>query len=744
MTRSTIPYRRLWFLVATMFCVSNLVAQTGNIYGIVVDSLTKQRIPFANVSIIGTQRGAASNNVGFYYIPKLAPGTYEIEARVMGYISLRKKVSLNSDQGLEVNFEIVPTEIEVQEVLVNAPRKRLELEMSTSVHVVQKQELKAVPVAAQQDLLQSLKILPGIVSTSDVSSRFYVRGGAGDQNLFLFDGIRIYYPFHALGIFSTFNPNVVDNVEVYTGAFPPGLGGRLSSVVNVFTRDGRADKLQGSANVNFMSSEIELEGPFIGGSSLLVDARKSISSQTFSKIVGQTIPISFYDATVKLSTQPGGIRKFDATFITSGDELRSSSPDEPDYSWRNTGFAINGSTLPGEQLFLQWLVFGSIYSADRDAKDSKVITPASTSVKHYGLRTSATLYTSPEDLYYFGFEFGVPSLDYSYVNALGVPQQLTSTFIEPLAWVRYMAKYGGLEIDGGLHVEVGSLFSSGNFSQEVQPRLNLSYPVIGTWRAKLSFGRFSQRMLTVGNEDDVISIFDAWIQVPENVPPERADHFVAGLSGNLTEQTSLNIEAYIKNYTSLVVFNRDKVDVTDPDYVQGTGKSSGIEMMVRSKIDWIDLYLAYSLSWARVDNEGLNYYPRYDRRHHVNLMAIAHPAKGLSMALRWEYGSGFPFSQTVGYFDQLTLGGALPGQFELENGTPYLMLGAKNAARLPSYHRLDANFSYNLTLLGFDVSVGLDILNVYDNKNFFYFDRKIGQSINMLPFYPSASITVKY
>jgi hypothetical protein len=389
-------------------------------------------------------------------------------------------------------------------------------------------------------------------------------------------------------------------------------------------------------------------------------------------------------------------------------------------------------------------VFGSTYSAERDAKDSKVITPASSSVKHYGLRTSATVYTSPEDLYYFGFEFGAPSLDYRYVNALGQPQEISSTFIEPLAWFRYMAKYENFEFDGGFHIEVGSLLAGGNFAHEVQPRLNVSALLVGTWRAKLSFGRFTQRMLTVGNEDDVISIFDAWIRVPDNIPPEQADHYVVGLSGNLSEQTSLNLEGYIKNYNSLVVFNRDKVDPTDPDYVQGTGKSSGVELMLRSKVDWIDLYLAYSLSWARVDNQGLTYYPRYDRRHHLNLMAIGRLAKGLSVTLRWEYGSGFPFSQTVGYFDQLSLGNALPGQFEVENGSPYLMLGAKNAARLPAYHRLDADLAYDVTIMGFNASLGIDILNVYDNKNFFYFDRKIGQSINMLPFYPSASLTIKY
>jgi hypothetical protein len=721
-----------------------LCAQTSNIFGIVADSVTRQRIPFANVTVLNTTRGAASNNVGFYYIARLAPGTYQVEVRIIGYTSTVKQVSLQDGQSLEVDFELAPTPIEIHEVLVNAPRKRLDLEISTSVQVMQQQELKAIPVAAQRDLLQSLKILPGIVSTSDVSSRFYVRGGAGDQNLFLYDGIRVYYPFHALGIFSSFNPNVVSNVEVHTGAFPPGFGGRLSSVVNILTRDGRADRLAARASVNLLSTEAELEGPVFGNSSWLVNARRSISSRTYSNIIGANVPVSFYDATVKLSTKPGGVRKFDFTFLSSGDVLHSLGADQPDYSWRNNGFSIAGSAVPTEQLFLQWLVFGSIYSAEREAKSSKAIPPVSTSVKHYGVRTSATLYTGPNDIYYFGFEFGVPTMDYSFVNLLGVPQHLTSTIVEPLAWVRYLGKLGDLELDGGLHVEVGSLLEGASFARDMQPRVNVSYVLLGTWRAKAAFGRFTQRMVTVGTEDDVISLVDPWIRIPDNLPLEEADHYVVGLTGNLSDQSFLTLEGYYKYYRSLVVYNRDKVDAGDPDYVRGTGKSYGVELMLRSRIEWVDFYGAYSLSRAELNNEGLVYFPRYDRRHHINLMVIGRPVKGLSVTVHWEYGSGFPFSQTIGYFDRLTFGEALPGRFELETGLPYLMLGQKNAARLPAYHRLDADLAYDVTLLGFDISFGLDFLNVYDNENIFYFDRITGQRVNMLPFFPSAMLTVKY
>jgi hypothetical protein len=731
--------------VSLIACFTSLHAQTTDVYGVVSDSLTKQRIPFTNISVVGTLRGAAANNLGFYLIPKLPPGTYEISASSIGYIRGVRTVVVREGKSVELNFELAPIPVQTEEVLVTAPRKRLEIETkTTSVHVLERQDLKQVPVAGQQDLLQSLKILPGIVSTSDVSSRFYVRGGAGDQNLFMFDGIRIYYPFHALGIYSVFSPEVVDNVEVYTGAFPPGFGGKLSSVVNITARDGRADRLAGRANANFLSSELELEGPAISKSSFVVNARKSISSQTFGNIVGQDVPLSFYDLTAKLSTQPGGVQKFDITFLSSGDNLKSRNSSEPNYSWRNNGMALSGSGLPSARMFVNWLVYLSSYTANRDESVSGDVTAASTSVKEQGLRANATVYTGPQDLYYFGFDFSFPALDYTFVNRLGLKQDIQSSLLEVSAWARYSTTIGPMTIDGGLHAEIGSLFEGGDVLREIQPRINASYLVVGTWRAKASFGRFSQRMLTVGNEDDVISIFDAWIRVPSELKPQQADHYVLGLSGSLTEQASVNIETYYKRYNSLVVYNRDKIDASDPDYIQGDGNSYGVEVTLRSHSQYVDLYGAYSLSYAKINNGGFVYFPRYDRRNHLNLMAIGHPLRGLTTTIKWEFGSGFPFSQTVGYFDRLSLDNALPGQFETETGTPYTMLGPKNAARLPAYHRMDISIVYTFRVIGLDVNVGADFLNVYDNKNIFYFDRRTGQRVNMISFYPSATLTIAY
>jgi hypothetical protein len=118
--------------------------------------------------------------------------------------------------------------------------------------------------------------------------------------------------------------------------------------------------------------------------------------------------------------------------------------------------------------------------------------------------------------------------------------------------------------------------------------------------------------------------------------------------------------------------------------------------------------------------------------------------KGLTTTMKWEFGSGFPFSQTVAYFDRMTFENMFPSQFETETGSPFIMLGGKNDVRLPAYHRMDISVAYSFQVFGLDVNVGADLLNVYNNKNIFYFDRRTGRRVNMLSFFPSVTLTVQY
>jgi hypothetical protein len=726
------------------------LAQGVDVRGIVSDSLTAQRIPFANVMLLNTSRGAATNNSGFYLIPRVPPGEYEIVASVIGYRRKVQRLIVRPGQPVDLNFQLASAPVENEEVLVTAARRREVTEINTSVHLLEQKDLKLAPVIAQEDVFQSLKMLPGIVSTSDVSSKFYVRGGAGDQNLVLIDGMKIYNPFHAMGIFSVFDPDIVQNVEMYTGAFPAGYGGRLSSVVNISSRDGRSDRLSAKAGLDFLSTKVHLEGPAIRGTTFMVNARKSEFSETFKHIVNQDVPVDFYDVFAKMNMQLPGGSKADFSLLTTSDKLpfaQNSSgglAQEPDYFWRTTAFSCSFSDLIADRVFIQTFAYYSSYRANRGTSLNSTLTPSSTSVREAGLRAQATYYTDAQDLFFFGFDFGFPSIEY---RPIDIPGQLSNSyhdFVDASTWVRYQAKFERWLVDLGLHADIGSIVVGEQGIEGLQPRLNVSYDFLGNWKLKASVGTFSQRSITVNNEDDVMPIFDAWIKVPGNIPPEKAVHFVTGVDGNLDAKTSISLQTYYKYYSSLVVYNRDKIDASDPDYIQGTGKSYGAEVLLRSRISLVDLYASYSLSWTTVNNSGLVYYPRYDRRHQLNLLASIQPFAHCEVTARWEYGSGFPYSATVGYFDRLMLGNPFHDPIELETGQPYTAIGGKNAMRLPQYHRLDLSATYRITIFGIKGSVGGQIINVYDNINIFYFNRKTGEHTEMLRFFPSATLSLEF
>lgn len=695
--------------------------------------------------IEGTTRGASANIRGFFLIPNIPPGRYVLAASSVGYV--KKEILFSAAYGAPTSLivKLAQKAVQMSEVVVEATPPGSLSQINTSLRVMDQKEVRSVPAAVQEDIFRAIQILPGIVSTSDVSSHFYVRGGAGDQNLILLNGMKIYNPYHAFGIFSVFDPDVVRTTEVYTGAFPAGYGGRLSSVVNMVTREGNTNELSGKSSANFLSGKLQLEGPISSTMNGLIDARKSYSSRTLHDFLNKDLPVSFYDAFFKVTQRSAETQaRYSFQGFFSGDNLRSQQPDQPDYTWRTraVGFAESGWIL--DRVLLDAVVYESYFEGRRDAKSSTVITPASTSVRDPGVRANATLYTDSKDIYFIGFEFDFPTLTFNLTNNYGIQRNVSSTLAEGQGWIRWQSEVKPWLIDAGLHLDMTGLLFGTTGIENLLPRINVSRPIFNTWRLKLSYGHFIQNIVTVNNEDDVVSVFDAWTEIPDNLPPEKADHFVVGVDGNVFANLSLSLQAYYKIYSSLVSYNRDKISRFDPDYVKARGDASGLEALVRYSVPSFDLYGAYSVSAASIISQGFTYPPRYDRTHSLNLLAVIRPFAGMSVSLRWEFGSGFPYSQTLAFYNKLSLNEFFLNPFQLERGSPYAVLGPKNAARLPSYHRLDMSASYSFPISSLRGSAGLSLVNVYDRHNIFYFDRKTGQRFNMLPFFPSATVSVEF
>ncbi|MBI4429517.1 MAG: TonB-dependent receptor [Ignavibacteriales bacterium] len=738
--------RSRFFILQLLFFVSSALRGQGvDVRGVVSDSATGERIPYANVTILTTPRGASSNIAGFFLIPGVPLGTYELAASAVGYERQVKNVVVQGPDPIVVNFKLNPQAVQKEEIVISGEVKRELSALRTSTHVVDKQDLKMVPMTAQEDILRSLQILPGIVSTSDVNSQFYVRGGAGDQNLILLDGMKIYNPFHAFGLFSIFDPDVVKSAEVYTGAFPAEYGNRLSSTINITTRDGNATDINALSNVNFLSSKITLEAPILENTQWIATARKSMFSDSFRNFLKEDVPLSFYDGMVKFTYKsPDSESKYSARAFLSRDDLRSSNPTDPEYSWSTTAFAFEMSRLFTDRLFLSTVISASSFRQSRLPRDQGV-NKASTSVTEFGIRTTATSYTSSGDLFFYGFEFTVPNLEYEFVDRFGSNRRLSSSTPQLSSWVRYQFTVGDIQADAGLRTEFGYLLLGFPVTSVFQPRLSVSYDLADFWKAKLAYAHVGQDAITAGNEEDLIPIFNAWVQVPAAIGAEESNHYVAGIEGNLTPTLSTNLQAYYKTYNPIAAYNRNKLTVNEPLVLGGTGKSYGVELLVRLGTPLLDLYSAYTLSWTRIDLNGLVYPPRYDRRHILNLLGSLHLAQGLDVFVRWEFGSGLPFTQSVGYYDRLLLSDLERDPGINETGESFALYGPKNAARLPPYHRLDAGLFYQLKVFSFlRGSAGISVINVYGRRNIFYFDRSTGQRVDMLGLFPSADLKLEF
>lgn len=731
-------------LILFIFLCGLSYGQKIDVRGVVTDSSNGEKIPYATVEVKGIKRGAATNTNGFYLIAGILPGEYIVSATSLGFLPQIKNIIIRGSEPITVNFRLISKPIEVMEVEILGGQKSEIAEISTSTHVLSQKDLLNIPVVGQGDLFRSIQVLPGIVTTADVSSKFFVRGGAGDQNLIIYDGLKIYNPFHAFGIFSIFDPDIIKSTEIYTGGFPPGYGGRLSSVINVQSDDGNATRLAGKVAANLISGKILLEGPLPGNNSWLINARRSLVNNSLDKFLSDSPPISFYDLFAKAKFGGGDYGKYSLNVFSSKDAIDASNSTDPAYVWKSTASSLKISDLLQDRAYFETVISFSDFSIERNVSAGSSVYPANSSITDMSLRTDITLYTESQDLYFLGFEVSGLSNSLKYSTGPTKAITLDNTAAEFWGWFRFQTHFGKIAADAGIHSDIIGLVSGLHLTTILQPRMNASYSFDNGWKLKTSVGVFTQRLMTLTNEDDIVSLFEAWIFIPKEEEPQKAVHYVVGVEGNIFAELSASLQYYYKDYTSLTLYNRDKKFSSEPDYLQGKGRSFGIETMLRYKFDVLDLYLAYTWGKTTVSVGPYSYPPRYDRRHNLNMLGITRIAENFDCSLKWEFGTGYAYSQTSSVYYRLSHADLGREPLYADNGSPYFSIGEKNTARLPAYHRLDMTITYHFMYYGNVGECGITIINLYNNKNILYYDRKTSQTIYMLPLLPTLNISLEF
>jgi hypothetical protein len=308
-----------------------------------------------------------------------------------------------------------------------------------------------------------------------------------------------------------------------------------------------------------------------------------------------------------------------------------------------------------------------------------------------------------------------------------------------------------LVLEPGIRVVYYSSLSEGSF----EPRFGAKYNVTPSIRAKFAAGTYSQNLMAAVSDQDVVNLFYGFLSSPDKVNSgyrrQTAGHIVGGFEFDIGNDIEINVEGFLKNFTQITNINRDKIyddnqeNQNQPyylraDVIKETGKAYGGDARLKYEHKNHYLWLVYSLTFVTRNDGRRDYAPHFDRRHNVNVVYTYQWGKQKSWNLntRWNFGSGFPFTQTQGFYENLNLG-SVGSNIPNQNGQMGVYYTDINTGRLPYFHRLDASISkkFNLKKERQSITVILAATNMYNRENIFYFDRLTYSRINQLPIMPT-------
>ena len=719
-------------------------ASHGILRGLVASEESGGAIPHVNVVLKGTSLGASTTTTGYFIIPWIPAGDHTVIISHIAYSAQELTVRIKPNEITDLSVRLRPRVIESEGLDVTASVPPRPNEADLGLEKLSVEEIAMVPQLAEPDVFRVLQLLPGVSATSDVSVRYYVRGGGSDQNLVLLNGATVYSPFHTLGIFSVIDPEIVSALEFYKGGFPPAYGDRLSSVLRVITKEGNMNRFGGAVQAGLLSGKVALEGPVPLGS-MIVTGRKSWYANILKKrLPAEQAPFDFYDLYGQLSLHPEGLDK-DSRFALFGfltdDRVRNEDPTQADYTVGNT---ILGATWRKVWPSPLYSVAAISYSGLRAGIDPKLSTalPRHNAVDDVTVDWDFTYLYGNRDELAFGAHLKTLTVGLNLRNSSGYEYEFTQSGTDFSLYGEYkLYRWEDFGATVGLRVKFASFTVRGPVFAE--PRISLTYRPNPVVAIKGSLGYYSQELVTLTDENELISVFEPWLIMPEYLSSSMALHCALGLTSYLSEQATLQLEGYYKSTTDLIEVNPNKFGPEDRDFVNAEGSSYGGEGMLTYEPGWLLLRMTYALSWAYKVRGADRYFPRYDTRHAGSFFAGVRLPGGWTLSATWVLRSGMPFTPITGYYHRMGFSETNP-TYDPASFQPVIDWGERNSDRLPSYHRLDLGVTKRIAADPLMVTLEGSIVNVYNRKNIFYFDRDTGKRTNMLPFLPSLSIKVEW
>jgi hypothetical protein len=768
-----------------LICFSLLIissyAQNGSIKGFVYEKKSGEPVIFTNVYLEGTSIGSATDVNGYFNISRVPAGNYQLVVSYVGYDSLKQVVKVAPNKTANLKLFLKESSVKLEEFVVSAERQELKKAVYASITKVTPKQIAKLPsVGAVPDLAQYLQIVPGVVFTGDQGGQLYIRGGSPIQNKVLLDGMIIYNPFHSIGLFSVFDYDIIRNADIFTGGFNANYAGRISSVMDITTRDGNKKQFSGKLSGDTFGGKLLVEGPLLkqkengkGSISYVLSYKSSFleqSSKTLYKYVTEEgIPFGFNDLYGKLSFNTKSGSKFNVFGFNFKDNVNRYFG-LSNLNWVSNGLGSNFVIVPNTgDMIVKGNVAYSDYGIEMQAADAK---ERFSKITGFNMGLDFTYFLGDNKLDY-GFEINNFRTDFKYYNSLGSLYDKGQSTSELGAYFVYKINLKRLIFEPGLRVQYyGSLGET-----SVEPRMGLKYKITDRIRFKAAAGMYSQNLIAANSDKDVVNLFYGFLSGPENLQEEfngkevttilqKSNHLIGGFEFDINSHFSLNLEGYYKDNGQITELNRNKSMADDSDnssvnyllkkdFILESGKAYGADILF--KYDHKRLYIWTVYSYGIVNRLGefidgneiviKEYSPHYDRRHNVNLMLSYTLGEEMDweFSARWNYGSAFPFTPNAGFYGIQRYNHLYNVNHTTQNEDLGIFLGEINSKRMSDYHRMDITIKKKF-FVGDEgeIVISGNVTNIYDRKNIFYADYTSAKKVYQLPILPSIGASWKF
>ena len=718
--------KRILYFILLLFVCSGLEAQVKSytVSGNVSDAGSGEDLIGASISETGTHQGAITNTYGYYSL-SLPKGKHTLTITYLGYRSKEIPIELTADTRLNIRLEVDTKEL--TEVVVSAEGRNANVvKPDMSVEKLSSKIIKAAPaLLGEVDVLKVIQLLPGVQATSEGTSGFSVRGGSYDQNLIMLDEAAVYNASHLMGFFSVFNNDAIKDVTLYKGDIPASFGGRLSSLLDIRTKDGNSQQYAVTGGIGLISSRVTAEGPLGNKASAIVSFRRTYADLFLALSNDATqrkSSLYFYDMNMKVNYRVDDNNRIFLAGYLGRDNFGFSNLVGMNFG--NKTLTARWNHIFSPKLFSNFTLLSSWYDYYIKSQISDQLgEELKSGLEDYGLKADFNYIPNPANSIKFGYNFTFHSFhpgdgggvgDESIYGRVSFPKQYA---MENVLYVANETNLGNkLKLKYGLRYTGFENLNQGvitHHQQQFDPRLGLTFIFNDLHSIKASYSRTSQ-FIQLASNSTAGSPLDLWFPASANVKPQKCDQFAIGYFRNFaSDNYEFSAEVYYKNLKDVVDF-RDHAQLMMNDSIEqelrfGRGYSYGLELMLRKTVGAVTGWVSYTLSKSMRQVEDINqgnwYRSPYDKPHNISTLVTYDYSKKWSFSACWIYGSGTPVTYPT-------------GRFQIE-GNYVPVYSGRNEYRYPAYHRLDLSATLKLSPSSkrFKSELNFSLYNAYGRKN---------------------------